>query len=157
MSAFRFPVARGWGDCVRILQGAPVARRASGNDCLAASRHDDAVLQDEPSRGPGGDRLADGRGVDEEEIGGSQQIIFNNELIIPLLTEVGVKGVLFFDCGNAFLADDGIDFGDLRYAAGWGIRWLSPFGPLRIEIGYPLDRQEGEKSSVFQFAFGSPF
>jgi outer membrane protein insertion porin family len=111
------------------------------------------------SLGPTQDVLDDDRQtiVDEEEIGGSQQLIFNNELIIPLLTEVGVKGVLFFDCGNAFLADDGITFGDLRYAAGWGIRWLSPFGPLRIEIGYPLDRREGEKSSVFQFAFGSPF
>ena len=92
-----------------------------------------------------------------QEIGGSQQLILNNELIIPLLTEVGVKGVLFFDCGNAFRASDGIDFGDLRYAAGWGIRWLSPFGPLRIEIGYPLDRKHGEDAQVFQFAFGSPF
>jgi outer membrane protein insertion porin family len=94
---------------------------------------------------------------EKEEIGGSQQLILNNELIIPLLKDVGVKGVLFFDCGNAFLADEGIDLGDLRYAAGWGIRWLSPFGPLRIEVGYPLDRQRGEKSSVVQFAFGSPF
>jgi outer membrane protein insertion porin family len=93
----------------------------------------------------------------EEEIGGSQQLILNNELIAPLLPDVGIKGVVFFDLGNAFLAADGIDLGDLRYAAGWGIRWLSPFGPLRIEIGYPLDRRSGESSSVVQFAFGSPF
>jgi outer membrane protein insertion porin family len=70
---------------------------------------------------------------------------------------VGVKGVLFFDVGNAFLANDGIDFGDLRYAAGWGIRWLSPFGPLRIELGYPLNEKKGDKTSLVQFAFGSPF
>jgi outer membrane protein insertion porin family len=92
-----------------------------------------------------------------EEIGGSNEFIVNNELIIPLLKEVGVKGVLFFDVGNAFLAEDGIDFSDLRYAVGWGIRWLSPFGPLRIELGYPLNEKEGDDTSLIQFAFGSPF
>jgi outer membrane protein insertion porin family len=44
----------------------------------------------------------------------------------------------------------------MRESVGWGIRWLSPIGPLRIEIGYPLDRESGEKSSVFQFSFGAP-
>jgi outer membrane protein insertion porin family len=92
-----------------------------------------------------------------EEIGGSNEFIVNNELIFPILKEVGVKGVLFFDAGNAFLAEDGIDFSDLRYAVGWGIRWLSPFGPLRIELGYPLNEEPGDKTSVIQFAFGSPF
>jgi outer membrane protein insertion porin family len=92
-----------------------------------------------------------------EEIGGSQQLIFNNELIFPIFKEVGVKGVVFFDAGNAFLAGDGIDVTDLRYAVGWGIRWLSPFGPLRIELGYPIGKREGEKTQVIQFAFGSPF
>jgi outer membrane protein assembly factor BamA len=29
-------------------------------------------------------------------------------------------------------------------------------GPLRVELGYPLDRKKGEKSSVFQFSFGAP-
>ncbi len=93
----------------------------------------------------------------QSETGGSQQLIFNNELILPLVPDAGIKGVVFFDAGNAFLAEDGIDFTNLRYAVGWGLRWLSPFGPLRIEVGYPLERREGESSSVVLFSFGAPF
>ncbi|RMD82422.1 MAG: outer membrane protein assembly factor BamA [Candidatus Dadabacteria bacterium] len=92
----------------------------------------------------------------DSETGGSQQLIFNNELIVPLIPDAGIKGVVFFDAGNAFLAEDGIDFTGLRYAVGWGLRWLSPFGPLRIEVGYPLDRRKGESSSVVLFSFGAP-
>ena len=91
-----------------------------------------------------------------ETVGGSQQLIFNNDLIFPILQDVGVKGVLFFDAGNAFTAADGIDLGGLRLAIGWGIRWLSPLGPLRIEVGYPLDRKPDESASVVLFSFGAP-
>jgi outer membrane protein insertion porin family len=93
----------------------------------------------------------------QEEIGGSQQVIVNNELIFPILREAGFKGVVFFDVGNAFLADPGIRLSDFRLAAGWGFRWLSPFGPLRVEIGYPLDKKDGEDTQVVLFSFGSPF
>jgi outer membrane protein insertion porin family len=93
----------------------------------------------------------------QEEIGGSQQVIVNNELIFPILREAGFKGVIFFDVGNAFLADPGIQLSDFRIAAGWGFRWLSPFGPLRVEVGYPLDKKDGEDAQVILFSFGSPF
>jgi outer membrane protein insertion porin family len=63
---------------------------------------------------------------------------------------------LFFDAGNAWTHDQGFDLSNLRYSVGWGVRWLSPVGPLRIELGYPLDRKPNEKSSVFQFSFGAP-
>jgi outer membrane protein insertion porin family len=64
--------------------------------------------------------------------------------------------VIFFDIGNAFRHDEGIPLNELRYAAGWGVRWLSPIGPLRIEIGYPLDKRKGDRNNVFQFSFGAP-
>lgn len=92
----------------------------------------------------------------DEEIGGSSQLVINNELILGVLPEVGVKLVGFFDIGNAFLAEDAFKISELRYAAGWGVRWLSPFGPLRIEVGYPLDPEEGEDSPVVLFSFGAP-
>jgi outer membrane protein insertion porin family len=90
------------------------------------------------------------------EVGGSQQLIFNNEFIYPIAQEVGLNGVFFFDAGDAFTAADGIDFGDLRLAAGTGLRWLSPFGPLRIEVGWPLDPRENENSPEILFSFGAP-
>ncbi len=92
----------------------------------------------------------------DEEIGGSSQLVVNNELILGVLPEAGVKAVVFFDIGNAFLADDAFQASELRYAAGWGVRWLSPFGPLRIEVGYPLAKEDDEDSPVILFSFGAP-
>ena len=89
-------------------------------------------------------------------IGGSQQLIFNNELIFPILASLGVKGVVFCDVGNAFLASDGIQFDQMRVSVGGGIRWLSPLGPLRIEIGFPLNAQTGDQEQRIQFSFGGP-
>ena len=102
-------------------------------------------------------REDDGVSYVKEAIGGSQQLIITNELIFPVLADAGLKAVVFVDAGNAFTASGGIDLGDLRYAVGWGIRWLSPMGPLRIEVGYPLDPKDDEDSSIVQFSLGAPF
>jgi outer membrane protein insertion porin family len=89
-------------------------------------------------------------------IGGSQQLIFNNEIIFPIIPSLGVKGVLFCDAGNAFLAQQGIDFNQMRVSVGAGIRWLSPIGPLRVEAGFPLNSQTGDQVQHLQFSFGGP-
>ena len=89
-------------------------------------------------------------------IGGSQQLIFNNEIIFPIIPSVGVKGVIFCDAGNAFLASTGIQFDQMRVSVGGGIRWLSPIGPLRIEAGFPINAQTGDQVQRLQFSFGGP-
>jgi outer membrane protein insertion porin family len=89
-------------------------------------------------------------------IGGSQQLVFNNEIIFPILASLGVKGVVFCDAGNAFLAADGIQFDQMRVSVGGGIRWLSPLGPLRVEVGFPLNAQTGDQVQNVQFSFGGP-
>jgi len=93
-----------------------------------------------------------------DPIGGKNELFFNLEWIFPIYASIGLKGVLFFDAGHAF---DGSDKGFLmdgaRTAAGTGIRWFSPFGPVRLEIGFNLNPKKGEKRSVFDFALGSQF
>lgn len=91
-----------------------------------------------------------------DPIGGSQELIFNNEIIFPILESLGLRGDIFFDAGNAFLATRGIDFNEFRMSTGFGIRWLSPIGPLRIEIGFPLNEREGDDTEMIQFSFGGP-
>jgi outer membrane protein insertion porin family len=94
-----------------------------------------------------------------EVVGGSQMLVFNNDLIIPLVESLGIKGVLFFDAGNAFRASKGIQFSGqdgLRMSVGAGIRWLSPIGPLRIEAGFPLNEYIGDETQTVQFSFGGP-
>ncbi|MBX3027501.1 outer membrane protein assembly factor BamA [bacterium] len=97
-----------------------------------------------------------GRLLRRDVIGGSQQLVFNNELIFPIVQQLGIKGVVFCDAGNAFLASQGIDFGGMRVSVGGGIRWLSPIGPLRIEVGVPLNPQSGDQIQRIQFSFGAP-
>ena len=89
-------------------------------------------------------------------VGGSQQLIFNNEIIFPIIASLGVKGVIFCDAGNAFRASDGIRFDQMRVSVGGGLRWLSPIGPLRIEVGFPLNAQTGDQIQRLQFSFGGP-
>lgn len=93
---------------------------------------------------------------DFEYIGGVKDAFFNLEYTFPLIKDAGLKGVLFFDVGNAW-ADDEDYFSDMRYSTGWGIRWMSPMGPLRLEWGYNLDPREGEESSEFEFSIGRFF
>ncbi|RMG02483.1 MAG: outer membrane protein assembly factor BamA, partial [Nitrospirae bacterium] len=91
-----------------------------------------------------------------EVIGGTTEVILNAEYIFPVFEEAKLKGVVFLDAGRAY--DDSEDFlSDIRYTAGGGIRWLSPFGPVRIEYGFNLSPKEDEESGKIEFAFGSFF
>lgn len=89
-------------------------------------------------------------------IGGDKQTYFNFEFIFPLAKDLGIKGVTFFDVGNAW-ADDEDWFEEWRYSTGAGIRWMSPLGPLRLEWGYNLDPKEFEDRSRFEFMIGRFF
>ncbi|MDO8746406.1 MAG: outer membrane protein assembly factor BamA, partial [Thermodesulfovibrionales bacterium] len=100
--------------------------------------------------GEGGPRDTNG-----EVIGGTKQIIFNIEYIFPLVSEMKLKGVTFFDAGRAF--DSFKDIADIKYGAGIGFRWFSPIGPLRLEWGHNLNPKPGESKSKWEFTFGTAF
>lgn len=86
--------------------------------------------------------------------GGFKFAVANFELLFPIMEKLGVRGVVFFDVGDAPV--EGL-LSDLRTDFGGGIRWNSPFGPLRIEIGYNPDRRAGEDSYQWQFSAGAFF
>jgi outer membrane translocation and assembly module TamA len=71
-------------------------------------------------------------------LGGRSLFIFNAEYRFPIAGPIGAQ--LFVDAGNTF-ADTGIRFGDLKYGVGTGLRYLSPVGPVRFDLGYKLHRQ----------------
>lgn len=92
-----------------------------------------------------------------DNIGGNKQLIFNAEFIFPLIKEMRLKGVIFYDMGKAFNDDESIKLSDLRTSAGGGLRWISPIGPFRIEWGYNLKPEPGEKKSMWEFTIGAFF
>jgi outer membrane protein insertion porin family len=85
-------------------------------------------------------------------LGGTSMFVLNLEVVFPLIKDAGMKGVVFYDTGNTW--NGGFHPNDLRQTAGFGIRWYSPIGPLRLEYGYVLDRRENESAGRFEFSIG---
>ncbi len=91
-------------------------------------------------------------------VGGNKQVIMNAEYIFPIIRPANIKGVFFFDMGNAFNNGESmLTLTGQRQSTGFGIRWFSPIGPLRFEWGFPLDKKEDESTVVFDFTIGSLF
>ncbi|MBI5739229.1 MAG: outer membrane protein assembly factor BamA [Nitrospirae bacterium] len=97
--------------------------------------------------------------IDEqgEKIGGNYEMIFNTEYIFPIIDDIHLKGVVFFDYGSAFDKNEKFSMDKMRQTAGFGFRWMSPFGPLRLEMGFNLDPKENEDSSKLEFSIGGFF
>ncbi len=117
-----------------------------------------------------------------ERIGGTEMVYTNLEFTFPLFEEAGLSGVIFYDAGQVWdrtyvydqtdqyyslLADEyGHELDDyadnwsldtLRHGVGFGFRWLSPMGPLRLEWGKNLDPREDEDKSIWDFSIGGSF
>ena len=88
-------------------------------------------------------------------IGGTSEVLGNVEYIVPL--PFNIRAAAFFDVGNVYGFDTKFDLTDLRTAVGAGLRWLSPFGPIRVDYGFNPDPRPGERSGAFNFSVGSPF
>ena len=91
----------------------------------------------------------------EEPLGAEKMVVFNTELIFPISRELGLRGALLFDVGKGF--DKWKDITPLRFGAGPGIRWYSPFGPIHIDLGFNLNPKKGEKGHVIDFNAGTVY
>jgi outer membrane protein insertion porin family len=95
---------------------------------------------------------------DGDRIGGDKMWYTNTEIIFPLLETQGLHGVVFYDAGQVMNDDENWgDFENIKNAAGLGIRWLSPMGPLVIVWGFNLDPEPDEDQSVWDFSVGGTF
>ncbi|PYO57334.1 MAG: outer membrane protein assembly factor BamA [Candidatus Rokuibacteriota bacterium] len=92
-------------------------------------------------------------------IGGNIELVGNVEYTVPLF--YGIRAAAFFDVGNVWGPDisagEKFDITDLHYASGLGVRWVSPFGPIRVDYGVNLNPAKGEKFGNFHFSVGSAF
>jgi outer membrane protein insertion porin family/translocation and assembly module TamA len=70
-------------------------------------------------------------------IGGNSLLALSGELRAVLKGNLG--GVLFVDAGNVWAGTWGFELGNLRYAVGPGVRYQTPVGPVRFDIGYQLN------------------
>jgi outer membrane protein insertion porin family len=92
--------------------------------------------------------------------GGSGLLVANIELRTPYWKGLGAVG--FFDAGNVFAEAGDIQASELRPSAGFGLRYRSPLGPLRFDLGFNLDRRtlpngSRERGTVFHLSLGQAF
>ncbi len=92
-----------------------------------------------------------------DKIGGTRMFYLQTEAIFPLIKNINLNGVLFFDMGNVWDLKTGFQSADIRKSIGFGLKWFSPLGPLRIEWGYNINRKKDEDSSNFNFQIGGEF
>jgi outer membrane protein insertion porin family len=133
-----------------------------------------AVVQDLPAserffaggdtsvRGFSLDRLGDERTITTTGFptGGNGVVVLNSELRFNLTSTLQTIG--FLDAGNVFPKASDLSVIDMRPAAGFGLMYRSPFGPVRVDLGFNLDPQEfvpgvTERGNVLHILFGQAF
>jgi outer membrane protein insertion porin family len=73
------------------------------------------------------------RGYDLGEFSGDKSLVFNVEYRFPLAENF--QAVLFVDWGQAWDIEESIDFADLKFGRGVGVRFDTPIGPIRLDYG----------------------
>jgi outer membrane protein assembly complex protein YaeT len=76
-------------------------------------------------------------GGDGEPIGGHTFANFSTEARVPIVGKL--SGVLFLDGGNVWTDEWDFNFNDMRYDMGPGLRYDTPIGPFRIDVGFQLN------------------
>jgi len=93
-----------------------------------------------------------------EVLGGNKELYFNVEYLITLVPEAKIKWLFFYDLGRAFDDSEAIHLSELRQGVGFGIRWISPVGPLRLEVGKNIRPKPGESKALLpEFSIGTLF
>ncbi len=116
---------------------------------------------DSTVRGFALDRLGDEStiGANGFPTGGNGMIVLNSELRVPVFGPLQVVG--FLDAGNVIDRVSNFDLARIRGAAGFGVRYSSPLGPIRLDLGFKLDRQEfageRERLTALHLSIGQAF
>jgi outer membrane protein insertion porin family len=131
------------------LDSVPVSERfyAGGRTSHRAFRRDELGIL--------GETLALDDDGEPLPLGGGVLALVNLDARFPLWGELG--GVVFVDAGNVWREVADFDASELRLGAGVGLRYRLPFGPLRLEIGWKLDREPFEDPYVVSVTLGNAF
>ncbi|MEO0823073.1 MAG: BamA/TamA family outer membrane protein [Pseudomonadota bacterium] len=92
---------------------------------------------------------------DNDPVGGRSVLEAGAELRFPIFGDLG--GVAFVEAGSVSTAvfpdfDEGV-----QYAAGGGFRYYSPVGPIRFDVGFPINGREADDTFQFYISIGQAF
>jgi outer membrane protein insertion porin family len=95
-----------------------------------------------------------------DPLGGASRLYGNLELQFPLPgtgADRTLRWFTFLDGGNVYQEGQKITGKELRFAAGIGLSWISPVGPLKISFGRALNAKPDDRKQNFQFQVGAGF
>ena len=85
-------------------------------------------------------------------------LILNSEFRIPTHINKNLSVVTFYDGGNIFQKVGFHDFwGNYTNSVGLGLRYATPVGPVRIDVGHNLSPVPGIKSTQYFITLGQAF
>jgi len=93
-------------------------------------------------------------------IGGNRRINLNAEFYVPVPGSGNDRTLRlfgYFDAGNVWGDNEKLELDSLRSAAGIGLSWVSPVGPLKLSYGQPLRKFPQDRIQKFQFQIGTAF
>jgi outer membrane protein insertion porin family len=91
-------------------------------------------------------------------VGGKMLFVLNEELRYPIPIMDNLGGVVFYDGGNVFDAVNASRFADnYTNTVGIGLRYTTPIGPIRFDIGRNLNPIKGIRATQFFVTLGQAF
>jgi outer membrane protein insertion porin family len=92
--------------------------------------------------------------------GGDVKVATTAAILLPvpfIEDSSNIRLSLFVDAGNVFQGVDNVELGELRSAAGLGVSWITPVGPLSFSFAQPIGYTSTDKTQSFQFSLGAGF
>ncbi len=91
-------------------------------------------------------------------VGGNMLFIVNSEARFPIPLKQGLGGAIFYDGGNVYANINFHQFtSDFTHSVGIGLRYQTPVGPVRFDIGYRITNVPGVNSAQYFVTLGQSF
>jgi outer membrane protein insertion porin family len=103
---------------------------------------------------------------EDDSLGGNYFARASMEVTFPigLPEEMGVKAHAFSDAGTLWGSDADplpgetfVDDNSIRVSVGAGLSWRSPLGPLRVDLAFPILKEDYDETQQFHLSFGTRF
>jgi outer membrane protein assembly complex protein YaeT len=93
--------------------------------------------------------------ADDHPLGGRALVEMSGEVRHTIVGNF--QGAVFVDAGQVDLAGDRFPIGHLQVGTGFGVLYKSPIGPVRVDLGFPLDRPAGDAAWQVTLSIGRAF